>query len=814
MHYAVPVSSATGSECRSKWQWHPMHQLSDVTACLPTASQIVVYTDGSFDGVTSSWAFHVVGEFEDSQVCLGWAGGRVITDAENPMFLGATHHGALPGELSALFWCATWILALPASTQVTILSDCTTAIRAVEGTAGQFRGIDLAATCRGIMQAIQSYKGIEGVRIHHIRSHVGHTGNEIADTLAKLCCRGESHIHPWQDHPICQFVRKGWLQWLWLYIDACRQPQAWPRQSGGFFVDDSRSEPAPPTKAECEAMLGLRPAAVHDKSDGQGSSTVHLWASLITINVQSLQSGDRTDTQTAPEPAFVGKAALLREQLVDLKVSVAALQETRIGKSETFQSQTHIRFCSACDPKGSYGTELWFSRIHPFFQHPVTPIYFQMSDFLVVHWDPRSIAVRFSRGDIKVLFVAIHAPTSSSPERDPWWRDLEYLLRRLQQESKLVLIGDFNLHLDRTHGQRVGDLVWPTTTPPPASFWGLLDVFDLWIPSTFSCCHWGPSETWSSPAGNTAYRLDYVALPASWQVQAQGSYIVPELDWGQSRVDHYPLIVHTTAYVNLSPHRRRGQVRLDTTAMRTPEGQCKIRSICDNIPTPAWETDVHRHAAVIEQHFQRLLPIAFPAPRTKQMRAYLQPATWQVRNQRAWLRRRVQAVSKTGRNLTTRAAFSSWRGGIPFRTNPSTGMCMLPSVHARTSGTCHSLEGHQPPTQTACTSGYAAIHKGNSSPSRTRPHPGLQYSVYEPLLVGRDANREDPRPCLQSRNRQGSLQPLMKRPSQPGLVISHPLRTADSGTPLSLSVNVLHDRAARILMRMTLRLKMFRVCRN
>ena len=224
---------------------------------------------------------------------------------------------------------------------------------------------------------------------------------------------------------------------------------------------------------------------------------------------------------------------------------------------------------------------------------------------------------------------------------DSGGRNLRGLLDRLRQGSQVVLLGDFNLHLHKASGDRVGDLHWHTQHPPPEIFWDLLDTMDLWIPSTFSCCHPGPSETWRSPNGNATSRLDYVAIPSHWQVPAGGSSVVPELDWGQSRADHYALLVYTLFNIRLCPPKTGRNIRLDTRAMRTPEGREKVRQICAALPEQPWSLDVHRHAARIEEHFRRHLPISFPAPRARQLKPHFHPETWQLRCHRAWQRKRV-----------------------------------------------------------------------------------------------------------------------------------------------------------------------------
>ena len=612
--------------------------------CLTSASShkfrtVVAFTDGSFDGLQSSWAFHAVGDTGTTQVSLGWIGDITVVDPHHPAFIGAKEHGALPGELSAIFWCIVWLLPLSAETDVTIYSDCTVAISLSAGKAGQYRGADLATRCREVMQAIVAKRGSDNIALQHIKSHVGHHGNEIADYLAKCCCKGQKPLPVLARHPVATFVQQGWLTWLWLLIEIQKSPTSWPTHVGGCLADPHCADAPLPTRAECEDMLGLRPNTTKKSADNQEGA--RLWATFLTVNVQSLQAEEDKNTTDQKDDNFPGRAGLLRAQLDQLGVSVAALQETRAPRSETIQSKTHVRFCSARDEQGSFGTEIWFSKLQPFIWHDVAPVRFCASDFLVVHWDPRIVAVRFFRGSLRLLFVSLHAPTNLSPARNQWWQDLRLLLARIRQGSQVILLGDFNLHLHQAHGDRVGELTWATKHPPPEIFWDTLDVCDLWIPSTFGCCHTGPSATWRAPGGTSTSRLDYVALPSAWQVPEGGSWVAPELDWGQSNPDHFALCVAVRADIRFGQPPCGRQPRLDVQAMRTPEGKEKIQTICASMPEQPWHIDVHRHASAIETHFGKYLPVAFPPPKARKAKAYLQQDTWQVRNQRAWLRKRV-----------------------------------------------------------------------------------------------------------------------------------------------------------------------------
>ena len=388
-----------------------------------TAKAIEIFTDGSFDGRTSAWAFHASGDWGKGFRSIGWVGDHVELDKTSPVYLGAQAHGALQGELSALFWCLVWLLPLSTEVPVTILSDCVAAIGITEGTAGQFRGIDLAANCRHMMQAVRACVRRHHFTIHHVRSHVGHAGNEAADFLAKASCRSAARVVIWRDHPICIFLQHAWLPWLWVYIAALRNPTSWPRHNGGTLEDPFLPTPPLPTPRECAAMLGLRGSSSRDRPEPLADAYVE--AAFLTVNVQSLCPETAPRSPAQPPDGFPGRSGLLRDQLAEWHVGVTALQETRAPKNETIQSKSHVRFCAARDEQGSYGTELWFSKTVPFIQHDLTPVYFRADDFLAVHWNPRTLAVRFCRGNLRILFVSIHAPTNASSQQRQWWEEFK-----------------------------------------------------------------------------------------------------------------------------------------------------------------------------------------------------------------------------------------------------------------------------------------------------------------------------------------------------------------------------------------------------
>ncbi|CAE7903521.1 ML4 [Symbiodinium sp. KB8] len=74
-------------------------------------SHIDVFTDGSFCGSISTWAFAVVARADTGPFLLAWAKGTVALPGQ-AFAIGALEHSAVNGERSALFWALTWLLGV------------------------------------------------------------------------------------------------------------------------------------------------------------------------------------------------------------------------------------------------------------------------------------------------------------------------------------------------------------------------------------------------------------------------------------------------------------------------------------------------------------------------------------------------------------------------------------------------------------------------------------------------------------------------------------------------------------------------------
>ncbi|CAE7254309.1 PEPKR2 [Symbiodinium sp. CCMP2592] len=210
------------------WQLHrkfpahmPLHPSAEVLRCmaeqpatLPTAGPganwdaIEVFTDGSFNGKVSSWAFLVLGWASDSVQVIGWMAEQVVVGESLPLSIGATCHDALRGEQSALFWALAWLMQGPTAVPVHIWSDCLVALQQTSGSFGCQAEDSPARSARALYQA------------RHPRSRS--KANECVDGLAKWACKVALLCGTKPRHLLAEAARLDKLTWWWLIIDSVR----------------------------------------------------------------------------------------------------------------------------------------------------------------------------------------------------------------------------------------------------------------------------------------------------------------------------------------------------------------------------------------------------------------------------------------------------------------------------------------------------------------------------------------------------------------------------------------------------------------
>ena len=197
-----------------------------------------IYTDGAFNGCQSAWAYVVIGYIGGDSFLVGWARGPVALDG-HPHHVGADIHTALNGERTALFWALAWTLQFADRLPCTIWVDSQVASGQTSGRCGYAASAVLAQSCRALAQLAESLGGVQVTDFQHVRAHQGHAYNELADTLAGAYSVPSTDIPP-GIASLTQWVQKGCVDWLWLYIAAVRNPAMWPTLHCQSFIDRDR----------------------------------------------------------------------------------------------------------------------------------------------------------------------------------------------------------------------------------------------------------------------------------------------------------------------------------------------------------------------------------------------------------------------------------------------------------------------------------------------------------------------------------------------------------------------------------------------
>ncbi|CAE7826897.1 unnamed protein product, partial [Symbiodinium necroappetens] len=627
-------------------QLHPSTSaaLSAPSATTPIES-IAVYTDGSYDGDISSWAFVVIGCSADGESLLGWARGRVATWGE-PLFAGATQHSALEAERSALFWATAWALQHSGGFVTYVWGDNTAALGQANGGCGGHNASPLAQNCRALTQAVEAAGRLPHHHYGHVRAHKGQKWNELVDVLAKARHLPDTAV-PLSVAAITHWTADRSIDWLWMYFASVRQPGLWPQLEGNSFVDSSRVELSLPQPHR--RFLNLAPSP-HSLPEPRTST---LYLRLVSVNVQTL-----AEDSAKGDP---GRVPFVRHQLDELEANVIGLQETRARRTETITSETHYRFVSSSDTRGNLGVELWISRQHPLMWQGNTPVAAQLDNFRVIGWSPRHLLVRFDGSGVRILFAVCHAPTAADPQRPAWWKTFADQLIQHARNDHVIVLGDLNTRLTKPWPPHVGSLCWESGPELPAHLERLLHSLRLWVPSTHEACHSGLSFTWASPGQGATSRIDFILIPEEWPALPASSTVLHDVDFGQTGVDHFAVRLDLTVNVRGRKGPRFPRQAIDVKKIREPEAAPTVRAICESVPDVPWTTDAHTHCDIITRHLTTNLAKAFPRPAKIKKQPFFSDTTWTLRQQRVSLRKRIhQGIAWTSK-ADLAWAFKAWQ---------------------------------------------------------------------------------------------------------------------------------------------------------
>ena len=413
------------------------------------AEEFRFYTDGSFDGKVSSWAFCCVVCTKEEWKFVGYQCGLTV-----PFQRMHRTHSALVGELQALLWAGSWMLRLARfvswTGHVTFCWDSTVAGHKADGDFIASKDF-LSEVVRHIFQGLEALLGHDAITHKHVRAHTGVCPNEYVDSLAKHALK-HNVLAPTHSHAFQTFIDQpnASLQWLWWHIQCEIDPKSdhevLPRYRDGRI----QWEPRANCFVDAEKVVRTSMMQTHELPS-LDAVCLHYTLQIGTYNCLSLGTDDCAQNSSGLQG--LGRVALVRHAASRLGFNLLGIQEAR-SKCGTVRSQTHLRICSGRNDDGTLGTELWVALDQPFCTDAKGhPVHFKPHEFAVMIATPRLLIVACQTKHFEAYFVVGHAPHTGTSEevRHQWWQQLAAHLSRLKDHDIVCMLDAKELLRPKMH---------------------------------------------------------------------------------------------------------------------------------------------------------------------------------------------------------------------------------------------------------------------------------------------------------------------------------------------------------------------------
>ena len=508
--------------------------LSALRHCVPAldiVQHVHLFTDGSFiagsPGAKCGWGICAVFEGLCQQqhafAFAGFAGGPLETFLQRPVGALNTSYFA---ETAAAVVAVAWQLSLPACVPVTLWYDCQAVGGVINGHMAPKAGqgcLSLASRLRSVVHLVESVRG-NACRAVWLPSHAGNPFNELADCVAKAGAKlqiGDGGLAA----PLWSLLQSPLLSWAWMLPGRDTSMPLLPDLLQGKYEECDRPS------VECVMQPQPEPSC---------PTVARLAIKIVSCNVQTLR----------------GKKPLVAQQLVDRKINITGLQETRLSQNSEINGAAFFEFFSAAS-SGEGGCALLFSRQVPYAWRGLQPLFFDKSHFTCVHSTPRHLAVRVKAPFLDMLVVTAHAPQSGSGNAaiDTWWHEFMQAPWLQPFRGRIVACLDANAQLGSVETEQVGRHAGTSETPAGAALREWLHLMQAFLPATFfnaqgRCIPSACEPTWFSPSGS-GYRIDYIALPAAWIADPCRPSVLE--DFELLNKDHLPVLVEVSRLITGMP---------------------------------------------------------------------------------------------------------------------------------------------------------------------------------------------------------------------------------------------------------------------
>ena len=398
---------------------------------------------------------------------------------------------------------------------------------------------------------------------------------------------------------------------------------------------------------------------LHD--DGTLEAQVHL--RLATCNVLSL-CGAKDDHECGL--AGPARQQMLLDQLAEERITIFALQETRLRRLHRAHSDDFLLFRSAATDRGHYGLLIGLSKKLTF----ATTISngrtihhkFSEDHVSIILETPRILILRITTKIVNFLIVAGHAPHTGSTQEEisHWWDSISSAIPKTYAVWPMVLLVDANATVGHHPSDAIGDHHAGPHEAKAESFINFVHNQRLWLPSTFEECQRGPSETWFHSGGKSR-RIDYVGLPQLWSADHCEAWTSTIIDPAITKTDHLATCVDL---------RFRWQCGTFSTCKR--RRMSSIDHIKDldlnrllQAPFISPGIDVHTHADQLQTTLLQCLRPQRQSAGPRPQKQTMTKETWQLVLQKREARRHLADLNHRQRLDVLDFVFSAWRQRMP-----------------------------------------------------------------------------------------------------------------------------------------------------
>ena len=301
-------------------------------------------------------------------------------------------------------------------------------------------------------------------------------------------------------------------------------------------------------------------------------------------------------------------------------------------------------------PKRAGGTQLWIAR-------DTFGLSIDKSHLRTIVATDRVLVATLRHPQLHIGMIVLHVPSSDQHEElATWWREVDGHMRSLQSLPVFVLM-DANARVGSIPSQCIGSHHPAEENVGGTNLHLWLTKHAMWLPSTFSSCHQGTSDTWQHATG-TRSRIDYIAISQQFRDQQITTWVEEDIDVELQRPDHFPLRLDVQLW---KPD--------DSPRDSERDGRACLSQVLPIANTRGWDVDVNTHANSLESELQA--DQLHGQASSRRRKTHLSEETWTLILAKKTCYKQLRRIRRHRDLGFLRTIFGRWKGQATHHTAPA-----------------------------------------------------------------------------------------------------------------------------------------------